>query len=87
MARRVVTAGYGISIAYVVGDVGFEGYKASLDRKERLAASSALAAVTGEKGTAGKGAGSEPSAATEIGLRVARRTGMLDSYSTARTCG
>jgi len=29
-----VTATYGVSIAYLVGDVGYEGYKASLRAKE-----------------------------------------------------
>ena len=56
--RKIVTAGYGISIAYVVGDIGFEGYKANLDRQDRLAA----------------GGKDHDGAATEIGLRVARRT-------------
>ncbi|KAK9896245.1 hypothetical protein P389DRAFT_183757 [Cystobasidium minutum MCA 4210] len=56
--RRVVSAAYGVSIAYVVGDIGFEGYKAHLDRQERLTA--------GDKESC--------SASTEIGLRVARRT-------------
>jgi fission process protein 1 len=57
--RKLVSGAYGISIAYVVGDIGFEGYKAHLDRQERL--------LAGEKESC--------SASTEIGLRVARRTG------------
>lgn len=44
-----------------MGDIGFEGYKAHLDRQERLTA--------GDKESC--------SASTEIGLRVARRTGEI----------
>ena len=55
--RRLVSTAYGVSIAYVVGDIGYEGYKASLDRKDRL--------------QAGGPHGMGPS--TEIGLRIARR--------------
>lgn len=54
----MVSTAYGISIAYVVGDIGYEGYKANLDRKDRLQA----------------GGRNDANAATEIGLRVARRT-------------
>lgn len=72
VSRKIVTAGYGVSIAYVAFDIGNEGWKASLDRKDRLAASSVKAATLGEKGSGGA---AEPNAATEIGLRVARRTG------------
>lgn len=56
--RRLVTASYGISVAYVVGDIGYEGYRATLDRKDRLQA----------------GGTEQPGAGVEVGLRVARRT-------------
>jgi fission process protein 1 len=59
--RRLVTASYGISVAYVVGDIGYEGYRATLDRKDRLQA----------------GGSEQPGAGVEVGLRVARRTGGL----------
>lgn len=63
--RKVVTAAYGVSIAYVAGDIGYEGYKAHLDRQDRLL----------KQSTSGKNPEqAEISAATEIGLRVARRT-------------
>lgn len=75
MNRRVVNAGYFVSIAYVVGDVGYEGYKATLDRTERLGAKSMKQAAIGDKSQSGISRPGEPSAATEIGLRVARRTG------------
>jgi hypothetical protein len=68
--RKIVAGAYGISIAYVFGDIGFEGYKAHLDRQERLSAASIAAAKVGTKAV-----DEECSAATEIGLRVARRTG------------
>ncbi|GAA6044411.1 hypothetical protein JCM8097_002749, partial [Rhodosporidiobolus ruineniae] len=45
VAPRAVTAAYGISWAYVGGDVAYEGYKASLKAKEY--APEAMASVVG----------------------------------------